>query len=314
MAHALHYSVIRKGTGYWNHWRYENRTISRTLVADVRDLSAYSLEPDLTGVDLTGEDLSGIDFSQVNLAGANLSFTNLREANLRRANLRSANLTGANLKFAIIAESDLQEAVLKATRVYGIAAWNVRLSACDQRDLIVSDDHEPLLTVDHLEIAQFLYLLINNSKLRDVIDSIASKVVLILGRFAPGRKPVLDALRENLRRRNKVPVLFDFEPPGTRNLTETVSTLAHLAQFVIADLTEPRCVPQELMAIVSKLPHVPVQPLIQSAFQEYSMFEDFRYYPWVLPIRRYASQAELLNSLDQIVTSVEEVVRKQAEA
>ena len=39
------------------------------------------------------------------------------------------------------------------------------------------------VTTDDIEVAQFLYLLINNKKIRNVIDTITSKVVLILGRF-----------------------------------------------------------------------------------------------------------------------------------
>ena len=60
--------------------------------------------------------------------------------------------------------------------------------------------------------------------------------VLILGRFTDERKAVLDALREELRRRDYTPVLFDFEKPRSRSTLETVSTLAHMARFVIADL------------------------------------------------------------------------------
>jgi hypothetical protein len=49
-----------------------------------------------------------------------------------------------------------------------------------------------------------------------VIDTITSKVVLILGRFTPERKSVLDAIRDQLRKRNYLPVLFDFEKPSNR--------------------------------------------------------------------------------------------------
>ena len=38
-------------------------------------------------------------------------------------------------------------------------------------------------------------------------------------------------------------------------------TLAHLARFIIADITDPRSIPQELQAIVPDLA-VPVQPII----------------------------------------------------
>jgi hypothetical protein len=69
-----------------------------------------------------------------------------------------------------------------------------------QADLIITRKNQPEITVDNLEIAQFIYLLLNNERIRHVIDTITTKVVLILGRFTPERKAVLDALREELRR------------------------------------------------------------------------------------------------------------------
>ena len=42
---------------------------------------------------------------------------------------------------------------------------------------------EPKVTVDNIEVAQFIYLLLHNGKIRDVIDTVTSKAVLILGRF-----------------------------------------------------------------------------------------------------------------------------------
>jgi hypothetical protein len=50
--------------------------------------------------------------------------------------------------------------------------------------------------------------MLNNQKVLDVIDTITSKVVLILGRFTAERKAVLDALREELRQRNYLPILL----------------------------------------------------------------------------------------------------------
>jgi hypothetical protein len=62
--------------------------------------------------------------------------------------------------------------------------------------------------------------MLQNQKVRDVIDTITSKVVLILGRFTDERKAVLDGLREELRKRNYLPILFDFSVPATRDITE----------------------------------------------------------------------------------------------
>jgi hypothetical protein len=147
-------------------------------------------------------------------------------------------------------------------------------------------------------LALVVYLLLNNDRIRHVIDTITSKVVLILGRFTPERKIVLDAIREELRKRDYLPVLFDFEKPSSRDITETVRTLAHMARFVITDITNAKSIPQELMAIVPNLPSVPVQPLLLASQNEYGMFEHFRGYPWVMEPVLYKNQQALLMELE----------------
>jgi hypothetical protein len=156
---------------------------------------------------------------------------------------------------------------------------------------------------DDLEVAQFIYLLLNNDRLRNVIKTITSKVVLILGRFTPERKPVLDMIREELRKppRDYVPVVFDFEKPDNRDLTEMVSMLAHMAKFVIADLTDPRSLPHELATIVPLLQSVPVQRILLASEREWGMYEHFRRYDWVLPIVPYETADELLANLAERV-------------
>src|SRR5205814_6798470 len=114
--------------------------------------------------------------------------------------------------------------------------------------------------------------------------------------FTPERKAVLDTLRDELRKENYTPVLFDFEKPVSRDFTETVRTLAHLARFIIADLTDPSSIPQELQAIVPDL-EVPVKPVLLEAKREYAMFVDFRKYHWVLPVYLYKDRESLLASL-----------------
>src|SRR3954447_10466369 len=154
--------------------------------------------------------------------------------------------------------SEERQGRLTGCRVYGISAWGLKLDGATQQDLIITPDGEPEITVDNIDVAQFVYLLLHNEKIRAVIDTITSKGVLILGRFTPGRKAVLDALRQELRKRDYLPILFDFEVPATRDITEPVSLLARMARFIIADLTDPSSIPKELEAIVPHLA-VPVQ-------------------------------------------------------
>ena len=124
--------------------------------------------------------------------------------------------------------------------------------------------------------------------------------MLLLGRFTDERKAVLDALREELRKRDYLPILFDFAVPATRDITETVSLLARMARFIIADLTDPSSIPKELEAIVPHLA-VPVQPLLEGASRPYTMFPDYWKYDWVLPVHRYEALEPLLATLGEKV-------------
>ena len=183
---------------------------------------------------------------------------NLSDANLTDADLNWVYLGGANLERSILVGTTLEGANLTGCSVYGISAWDVKLEGAIQSNLVITREGESPIQVDNLEVAQFIYLLLNNERIRGVIDTITSKVVLILGRFTPERKVVLDAIRDELRKQDYLPVLFDFEKPASKDLTGTISTLANMARFVIADLTDPSSVPHELATLVPSTV-VPVQ-------------------------------------------------------
>jgi hypothetical protein len=282
--------------------------------ADLRgaDLSgAILVKTDLGGADLRGADLSEADLSyadlwEANLSRANLSRANLTEANLVRANLTEANLSGAMLVRARLVDTDLTGADLTGCRIFGTSAWELKLKGAKQQNLVITRRDEPEITVDNIEVAQFIYLLLHNERIRGVIDTVTSKAVLILGRFTDERKAVLDALRNELRERNYLPILFDFEAPARQNLTETITLLARMARFIIADLTDPSSIPQELQAIIPSV-RVPIQPLLLEGSSLYSMFKDFdpRDYHWVLPVYHYKEPEQLLATLGDVIAPAE---------
>jgi uncharacterized protein YjbI with pentapeptide repeats len=274
---------------------------------------AHLIGADLTGAHLSGADLSRADLSGANLTGASLSGAVLTGARLIGADLTGADLSGAILWAASLVDTDLTGADLTGCRIYGISAWNLKLERTKQQNLVITAGDEPEITVDNVEVAQFVYLMLHNEKIRDVIDTITSKAVLILGRFTDERKAVLDALREELRKHDYLPILFDFAVPATRDITETVSLLARMARFIIADLTDPSSIPKELEAIVPSLA-VPVQPLIEGSSRPFAMFKDLLKYDWVLPVYRYEGLEPLLATLaEKVIAPAEGKVNALAE-
>jgi uncharacterized protein YjbI with pentapeptide repeats len=290
------------------------------------NLSGANLEDaDLDNADLTGADLSRARLVGANLRSADLDETkligaNLSEVNLRYATLRGADLSGASLRGALLVETGLENAVLTGCFVYGIAAWNIRLSGgTKQQGLVITGLFQPEITVDNIEVAQFVYLLLHNEKIRDVIDTVGKKGVLLLGRFTEGRIEVLERLREELRKRDYVPIVFNFDKPSTKDFTETVRLLAGLSKFVIADITNPKSSPLELQATVPEI-MVPFQPIIAQGEKPFAMLQDLwiKHRDWVFEPIEYSSIDRLIETMDaEIIDPAErrfdELVVRRAE-
>jgi uncharacterized protein YjbI with pentapeptide repeats len=246
------------------------------------DLSGAKLyRAGLTDANLECADLQGADLTRATLGGCNLSRAKLQRAvlegaDLAGADLTHANLAGADLSRAQLVKTNLTDADISNCRVFGVSVWSACLSNAIQSGLIITPKDEPAVEVDNLEVAQFIYLLLNNERLRDVIDTITSKVVLIMGRFTPERKSVLDTLRRELRVLGYSPVMFDFEKPTNLDLTETITLLARMSRFILADISAPGSIPHELASVVPGLA-VPIVPLLEEKSQatpaaSYSMF------------------------------------------
>src|SRR5215207_7820481 len=155
MANEEHAALLKQGVDTWNAWRRENPNVF----------------PDLDKADLRRAFLGGADLSG---------------AFLIEVDLRGANLAGAKLQAAILVGTDLTGADLTGARIHGVSVWALKLSEdTRQQNLVITHELEPEVTVDNIEVAQFVYLLLHNQKIRDVIDTITSKAVLILGRFTP---------------------------------------------------------------------------------------------------------------------------------
>jgi uncharacterized protein YjbI with pentapeptide repeats len=337
MANTEQIEILRRGVATWNSWK--NETFEETLdqstdvyllhedidlsEADLQgihlhgvDLSKANLNyANLQGGNLQGANLSGTflmkaDLSNANLCDANLSRANLREADLSNANLKNADLRGADLTYARLIETNLEMANLTGCRVYGISAWDLKLQGTMQNELIVSPLGKPTIITDYLDLAQIMYLLLlDHKKIRNVINSLTERCVLILGRFGEKGLDVLQAIAAKLREMKYLPIIFDFDKPVDKDCTETVITLAGLSRFVIVDLSGPS-VPQELYATV---PHfmIPFVPIIQEGRKPYSLHIDILKRPWVLnPIIQFRDKDHIVELIPlKVIQPAEEMFR-----
>jgi uncharacterized protein YjbI with pentapeptide repeats len=335
-ARQAHLTILKKGgIDQWNSWRRNHPDI-RPLLYD-SDLSKDGFGEDLSNgnfanavlinANLTKTVLNRANFHEANLGGANLSSAELRAANFCRTdlygtNLCHADLTDANLQGTQLAGTNFDHAKLINCTIYGLSAWDLKLHDAVQKDLAVlykqdcgtQDDGllvESRILVDDLRSAQFVYLLLNNWNIREAIDELTSKVVLILGRFGGGGLENLRTLGECLRETGYVPIIFEFTRPRDRTYTETVRILAGLAQFVVADLSGP-AVPHELSAIVPDL-KIPFVPVLERGAQPYSLFRDLLENDSVLrPVVEFDSAVDLCEKFkSEIRTAVQARVEER---
>ena len=264
----------------------------------------------LDNANLTSARLWKADLTAAKLTGANLAAANLTMTMLRETDFTGANLSEAVLDYAILVETNLQQANLTGCSVCGLSAWNIDLAGASQANLVVTFPGEPTIMVDTLEVAQLIYLLLNSRQIHEVITGITSNIVLILGRFTPERKPMLEAMRDGLRERRYTPMLLNFEKPLSRDFSQSLRTLARMAHFIIADLSLHKSIAQELRAILPDT-RVAVQPLLNGTRRLYTLFPDFKQYSYVLPAYRYNSLADLQAMLEEKVIKPAEEKAKE---
>jgi hypothetical protein len=134
--------------------------------------------------------------------------------------------------------------------------------------------------------------------------------VLILGRLSEERKPLLDALRAELRKPeyNYFPILLDFQPSREHFIRETIQLLAGMARFVIADLTDARSVLMELQYIVPNWPSVAVRLIIKRGEHQPGILDDIRDY------RSVVENTYEYENLEEAIASIKENIITPAEA
>ena len=320
MANEKQLNLLKGSIEDWNNWRSENPNEEIDLK------SADLFQANLSGADLHNADLRRMNLREVNLSSANLKGAQLYRANMNgvnltnadlsdanlyrvylgRADLSGADLRNANLQMSLLSQTKIEGASFHKALVHGISTWNLEGTPEDQSGLVITGDHEAEVTVDDLKMAQFVYLLLTNKEIRNVIHTVTSKAVLILGRFYEARKSVIDALKEELKKNDLAPIIFDFEPSENRDLTETVQLLASMSKFVIADVTDAKSIPQELSVIIPSFPSVPILPILLKNEQVYAMYEHWEKFDSVLPIFYYENKSHLLSNLKvQILDAIE---------
>jgi Pentapeptide repeats (8 copies) len=331
-----HVQRFRSGIDGWNQWRLQNPAIRPLLYgAELNGIdpgervnlaNANLIGAHLRGAILTGANLHEANLGGADLTGAHLEFANFCRTDLYETILRQARLDGANLQGTQLAKTDFSGAYLTGCRIYGLSAWDIKVDQKTvQKDLVIVYE-KPARTeeqgiqlgrviVDDLRLAQFLYLILHNENIRYVFETASRKTVLILGRFGD-HKPVLERIRDWLREKDLIPLLFDFDNP-VKDLDETVRVLAGLSRFVIADLTDPQSIPMELEALV-KTNRIPFLPVIAEGGRAFSLSREFHWFWWFLQLRSYTSVEDLVVVLEERlggeIPAVEERLRSERAA
>jgi uncharacterized protein YjbI with pentapeptide repeats len=216
---------------------------------------------------LTGARFHRAYLREADLSGADLSNAWLRFATLQDARCERTVFAGADMRFVAMVRANMKGADLTGVHVFGISAWNTLTDADTRQDLIIGMGEKPgdaPLRAHDLQTAQLLALMLDGSGVRRVLDSVNSKLVLILGSFGPEEKPALDALRRELQAQGYVAIMFDFERPPERDYAEAVLTIAGMSRFIVADFSNAKEVRAEVAQAHSQYKRVPIIPIART--------------------------------------------------
>jgi len=313
-------ALTDKNINVWNNYK-KNALDENNIRPNLKGLylkNAKLSKAHLGEADFTDSKLINCDFSQTKLNKANFSNASLTRVNFSQAELRvsdfshakldTINFSGADLKYSIMIKSTFKNVIFNKTKVYGTSIWDINGLENKEDAFIASPDNNkiPILTVDNIEAAHLIHLLTKTDKIGKILDSVRNKLVLILGRFTPEQKEILETIKTNLSK-EFVPLIFDFKNADKNDITETIRTLACLSKFIFADLSNPRSVPHELYSLVPDL-KIPFVPLIKKGQKPYSMFVDIQSkYDWILPVAVYKDKSDLENHLEKVISEAKKV-------
>lgn len=223
------------------------------------------------------------DFSTAFFDNCKFIDTSFRKSILTNASFNGATFLNCNLNRVNLSGAKFNVKEISETVVYGVSAWDLEISEDSIQSKLIVEPTDQLyshlinqeripLMVDNIELAQFIYYLTNHKKIRDTIDILNNKGVLLLGRFKDGGLERLYKLRDWFSRNNYLPMIYDFNRIQSQDYTETIITLSGLSKVVVADLSGDS-VPQELYAILNNF----IKPVI--VYHDnvpYSMLKDLR--------------------------------------
>jgi uncharacterized protein YjbI with pentapeptide repeats len=268
-------------------------------------------EADLIGADFRRSTIHRSSFWEADLQAADLRGADLRGSDLSMASLRDARLQKADLTAVKMIETNLSGADLSGSRVWGISPWDVNLEAAKQHGLVITQKGEPPVQVDALELAHFVNLLLDNQRLRRIIDTLTSRVVLVVGEFGVRRRGIIEAIRRAIRERGLLPLVVDLDGQGNTDPAQTVTLLARIARYVVADLTASGSVARALDAFVPDVA-VPVVPVVPGGKKPGG--GGASRYPWLLKPTRYTDAKGLERALTQTAFDSAEKTRLKLHA
>lgn len=301
-----------------------NADLSHASMHQIHLSGANLFEADMFHVDLTKADIRNANLRQAHLAGscleeadihganfdnAFLNRVNLRESNLSRVNLfqadvRDADLSGANLDMARFVQTDLRGANVTGCSVRGVTVDHVQLEQAIESTLLLTEPGEPIIAVDSLEIAPFVWMLLENASVSRLIEQMKTRIILILGNFDEHHQNHLAMLKEAIREQHYVSLYIDIETLARetqehQKLKTTMRTLAYFSRIILVDITNGENLLTYLTELVSELT-VPVQPLLEVSQEHKNTLMNREHLSEILPLYEYGSVADMQARLQQL--------------
>ena len=125
-------------------------------------VDSYCQKCDFSRARLNVSRIGSAIFENCDFSNADLSYCSAEETSFKGSKLVDTNLSKMSL-----VKTDFSNAQIDGACAYGVSVWDINLKGCKQRNITISES-KGSITVPNLELAQFIALLLNSKKLRQV--------------------------------------------------------------------------------------------------------------------------------------------------
>jgi len=216
-------------------------TFFRSQANRLKFIDCYAMDTKWAKATMFDSIFENIDFRHSNFSNVNLSNSKFINCNLShcyfsKAILQNVCFHNTNLTYSNFSEADIDNSSFDTVKLYGSSLWDIKYNKINCRNIDLSKLGNDSVVSDDIRLAPLIHLL-EDDKLADIIGSLKSNTVVILGSDSSSESMnVLNKIGERAKEWGLTPIIIkNIKDTEGQSFTQKAIMYSLLAKFVIIE-------------------------------------------------------------------------------